>query len=387
MRRDHINIPASSPISKPTSRKRGRPSGSTNKCSKPKALRGVKASRIELTPSPHNTETESQLHLNESDTLSCNTPPRNDNTSNQHTGSTFQMNTTSDKDCNMEPTDTHHDVNAEQTVAYLDTIDQMKATEDPSSRRPSDLCTQSHHMKQNMDKSASSNNQYMSATETQVQQFHQADYINFHTNHTYSSNRLYTDNNHYHDTALSSIRNSITSFQIDPAVQNSGGTEYNTHWNPADHMHYNPTPAQQDICHDNVHWPCSEDTSLEDMTTTAALSTDPNWITQRHSESAPDISSASNDSMKPLYTNTRYFSGSIMSHTGTGINQPERPTRQEVEQGTYPQESATRVISTGKASLTSPQSGRWETRTGNGCSTGTTSETFRVCGCMYHADN
>ena len=46
-----------------------------------------------------------------------------------------------------------------------------------------------------------------------------------------------------------------------------------------------------------------------------------------------------------------------MSHTGTGINQPERPTHQEVEQGTYPQESATRVISTGKASLTSPQSG------------------------------
>jgi hypothetical protein len=94
--------------------------------------------------------TESQLYLNETDTLSCNTAPRNDNISNQHKDSTFQMNTTSDKDCNMEPTDTHHDVNAEQTVAYLDTIDQMKVTEEPSSTRPSELCTQSHHMEQNI---------------------------------------------------------------------------------------------------------------------------------------------------------------------------------------------------------------------------------------------
>jgi Tfp pilus assembly major pilin PilA len=153
----------------------------------------------------------------------------------------------------MEPTDTHHDVNAEQTMAYLDTIDQMKATEEPSSTRPSDLCTQSHHMKQNMDMSPLSNNQYMSATDTQVQQFNQADYINFHTNHTNSSNRLYTDNNHYHDTALSSSTNNITSFHIDPTVQITGGTEYNMHWKPADPIHDNLTSAQQDICHDNVH--------------------------------------------------------------------------------------------------------------------------------------
>ena len=151
-------------------------------------------------------------------------------------------------------------------------------------------------------------------------------------------------------------------------MQISGGTEYNTHWKPADHIHYNPTPAQKDICHDNVHWLYTEDTRLEDMTTTADLSTDSNWNTQRHTESAPTLSSASNDSTQRLYTNTIYLSGSIMSHTGTGINQPERPTHQEVEQGTYPQKSATRVISAGKVSLTSPQSGGWATRIGHGCS-------------------
>ena len=29
----------------------------------------------------------------------------------------------------MEPTDTHHDANAEQTAAYPDTVDHMKTTE------------------------------------------------------------------------------------------------------------------------------------------------------------------------------------------------------------------------------------------------------------------
>jgi hypothetical protein len=48
-----------------------------------------------------------------------------------------------------------------------------------------------------------------------------------------------------------------------------------------------------------------------------------------------------------------------MSHTGNGVTQLERPTLQEVEQGTYPQESATRVTSAGKVSLTTPQSGGW----------------------------
>ena len=57
-----------------------------------------------------------------------------------------------------------------------------------------------------------------------------------------------------------------------------------------------------------------------------------------------------------------------MSHTGNGVTQLERPTLQEVEQGTYPQESATRVTSAGTVSLTTPQSGGWATRIGHGCS-------------------
>ena len=51
-----------------------------------------------------------------------------------------------------------------------------------------------------------------------------------------------------------------------------------------------------------------------------------------------------------------YKPGSIMSHTGTEANELEHPILQGVEQGRYPLESATRVTSTGNASLPAPQS-------------------------------
>ena len=54
-----------------------------------------------------------------------------------------------------------------------------------------------------------------------------------------------------------------------------------------------------------------------------------------------------------------------MSYTGTGASAQERPILQEVEQGMYPQESATRVTSAGNASLPAPQSSGWATRTGH----------------------
>jgi hypothetical protein len=273
--RDYTSTPVSPPNSKSTNRKRGRPSGSTNKCSKPKALRRVKARRMELTPSLHNTETESQLHLNKADILSCNTATRNDKVSNQHKDNTFQMYTTSDKDCNMELTDTHQDTNTELKVPYSDTVDhQTTATEAPSSTRTSDLCTQLHHIEQNNVMRSSQNNQYMSDTDTQVQQFNQADHMNHHANHTNNSNRLNKNTNHYHDTALSSSRDSKTSLHTNPTAQISGGNEYNMHWKPTDNIRYNTKPAQKGICPDNVHWPYTEDTILKDMTTTVDLSAD-----------------------------------------------------------------------------------------------------------------
>ena len=58
-----------------------------------------------------------------------------------------------------------------------------------------------------------------------------------------------------------------------------------------------------------------------------------------------------------------------MSHTGNGASKRERPTLQEVEQGTYPQESSTRVTSAGAVSLTTPQSRGWATRIGHGSHT------------------
>ena len=58
-----------------------------------------------------------------------------------------------------------------------------------------------------------------------------------------------------------------------------------------------------------------------------------------------------------------------MSYTGTGANELERPILQGVEQGMYPQESATRVTSAGDVSLPAPQSSGWATRTGHGSHT------------------
>ena len=55
-----------------------------------------------------------------------------------------------------------------------------------------------------------------------------------------------------------------------------------------------------------------------------------------------------------------------MSYTGNGASKQKRPTLQEVEQGTYPQESTTRVTPAGTVSLTTPQSGGWATRIGHG---------------------
>ena len=58
-----------------------------------------------------------------------------------------------------------------------------------------------------------------------------------------------------------------------------------------------------------------------------------------------------------------------MSFTGIGASKLERPTLQEVEKGTYPQESTTRVTSAGNVSLPAPQSCGWATRTGHGSHT------------------
>jgi hypothetical protein len=271
----------------------------------------------------------------------------------------------------MEPTDTHQDTNTKLKVPYSDTVDhQTNTTEEPSSTRPSVLCTQLHHMEQNIVMRTSQNNQLMSDTVTQVQQFNKADHMNHHENHFNNSNRLNTNNNLYHDTALSSSRDSKTSLHTNPTAQISGGNEYNMHWKPADNIHYNTKPDQKDICSDKVHCLYTEDARLEDMTITTDLPTDSYWNSQRHTESATNISIASNDSTQRPCTNTIYISGSIMSHTRNGVTQLERPTLQEVEQGKYPQESATRVTSAGTVSLTTPQSG--------GADTGTTSETLKV---------
>ena len=75
-----------------------------------------------------------------------------------------------------------------------------------------------------------------------------------------------------------------------------------------------------------------------------------------------------------------------MSYTGNGSSKLERPTLQEVEQGTYPQESTTRVTSAGTVSLTTPQSSQYWTRKSYGAAAGTTSEAGGSSGRMHHAD-
>ena len=100
----------------------------------------------------------------------------------------------------------------------------------------------------------------------------------------------------------------------------------------------------------------SENNSIEDMTITADMIIE-------------SISYASHDNTQCHYTQSIYLPGSNMSYTGTGASELERSIPQEVEQGLYPQESATRVTSAGNVSLPAPQSNGWATRTGHGSHT------------------
>ena len=84
---DHISTPASPANHTPTHRKRGRPSGSANQCSKPKALRGVKARRTDPTLLLDHTVNANQLSPNDAGGLSHNTTPRQDGASNQNNDS------------------------------------------------------------------------------------------------------------------------------------------------------------------------------------------------------------------------------------------------------------------------------------------------------------
>ena len=84
---DHISTPASPANHTPTHRQRGRPSGSANQCSKPKALQEVKACRTDPTLSFNHTVTASQPYPNDAVVLSHNTTPRQDGASNQNNDS------------------------------------------------------------------------------------------------------------------------------------------------------------------------------------------------------------------------------------------------------------------------------------------------------------
>ena len=105
------------------------------------------------------------------------------------------------------------------------------------------------------------------------------------------------------------------------------------------------------------------------MTITADMITESNRNLQRQLDYDTHISNASNDNTQRHYTQSIYIPGSNMSYTGTGASELERTILQGVEQGMYPQESATRVTSAGNVSLTAPQSSVGATRTGHGSHT------------------
>ena len=67
--------------------------------------------------------------------------------------------------------------------------------------------------------------------------------------------------------------------------------------------------------------------------------------------------------------NNLNITGSNTSYTGNGASRPESFVGQEVEQGLYPQEAATRVTPAITVSLTTPQSGGQVPRIGHGSST------------------
>ena len=89
----------------------------------------------------------------------------------------------------------------------------------------------------------------------------------------------------------------------------------------------------------------------------------------RKQESFNHSSNAYHNRTQCLYSNHIFISGPNTSHIGNGSSQIEHLLLREVEQGTYPHESAARVTTEVNALQTTPQSGRWETRIGHRIST------------------
>ena len=107
----------------------------------------------------------------------------------------------------------------------------------------------------------------------------------------------------------------------------------------------------------------NSDSHMEDIIS------EPNRIIPRQQESFNHSSNASHDRTQSLYPNHISISGLETSHTGCGSSQLEHLPLHEVEQGTYPLESAARATTEMNALQTTPQSGGWEARIGQGIST------------------
>ena len=83
-------------------------------------------------------------------------------------------------------------------------------------------------------------------------------------------------------------------------------------------------------------------------------------------ESTRDITCAPHAHTQCQTINNLHLTGSATSYTGMGANRIESFVGQEVEQGLYPQEAATRVTPAMTDLLTTPQSGGQVPRIGHG---------------------
>ena len=103
-----------------------------------------------------------------------------------------------------------------------------------------------------------------------------------------------------------------------------------------------------------------------DVPITADITMDSNWNTQCQLESNQDNTYVPHAHTHGHNSTNHCLLSSDTSYTGIGASRIESFVGPEVAQGRYPQESATRVTSTGNVTLPAPQSSGRDTRTGHG---------------------
>jgi len=248
------------------SRKRGRPTGTKTSCSKPKAIRGVKARRTETTTVEGQSNPLPQVDCNAN---------HNYTSTNSNDNATINIMASNN---NYTPSNCN------------DSTERTSPPNCPISSNNNNNCDSPPNLSQHSTVSAHSRN-------------------SINNNSPDNSHANIQDSYNLYDIHYSTNINSI--YQLDPHNRNMNDQTVNIYDNKQPHYNTTIYNCNKDNNHYYSNRHSSHTNSTEDISITANMRIE-------------SISNASNDNTQCLYTQPIYIPGSTMSHTGTGANELER---------------------------------------------------------------